>query len=250
MKMHTLPKEVTPLDFDLLKEKYCDENELGAVLQKIEKGYPVQYAIGDVQFLDFKIMVNENVLIPRFETELLVDKLRKILIRLNFTDGKILDLCTGSGCIAIALSKYFKDAQVSGIDISQEALDLAKDNAITNETEIRFIKKDILTDELNLGKFDVVVSNPPYVKIDEEVSPSTIYEPSIALYPGKDDTLFYRRIIDLCKSSISEKGLIAFEIGSTQGKGVKDYAHEVFPRAKIEIEKDYNGFDRFVFIYI
>lgn len=248
--MRILPKEVTRLDYDLLKKRYPLENELDEILQKIEKGYPVQYAIGDVQFLDFKISVNEDVLIPRFETELLVDKLRHILMARNFASGRILDLCTGSGCIAIALSKYFAKIHVCGVDVSKAALEVAKCNAQMNGVDVDFIKRDILKEELNLGKFDVIVSNPPYVKLDEEVSPNTAFEPAIALYPGEDDLLFYRRILDISKLVINEGGLIAFEIGSTQGEAVIEYARKTFQNAKIEIEKDYNGYDRFVFIYV
>ena len=133
--MNTKPFFITNLDYKLLKEKYSDE-ELKKVLEKIEHGYPVQYAIGDVEFLDCRILVDERALIPRFETELLVSK---ILDRFNRKKVDVLDLCTGSGCIAISLKKNLNDANVDAADISEYALNLACENAELNDVNIKFL---------------------------------------------------------------------------------------------------------------
>lgn len=239
---------ITDLDFNLLKEKYSDE-ELSEVIIKIENGFPVQYAIGNVQFLNYKILVDERVLIPRFETELLVFKLINYIQKYGLTSGKALDICTGSGAIAIALYKKFNDLSLKAIDISVDALEVAKKNAILNEAEINFIEMDVLKGIAILDSIDILVSNPPYVRKDEKVSPSTFYEPSIALYPGEDDIVFYKKILDYSRAIMKEKSIIAFEIGSTQGQKVEAYAQKIYPQAKISIEKDYNNFDRYVFIF-
>lgn len=241
-------KNITDLDLELLKKKYT-KNELDEVIKKIEEDYPVQYAIQDVEFLDVKILVDERVLIPRFETELLVYKLKSLIEKNGLENANILDLCTGSGCIAISLKSYFKDAKVLGIDASSDALDVAKENARLNKVDVSFDRKDVLNG-LNLNsKYDIIVSNPPYVRVDEIVSKNTKYEPRMALYPGLDDILFYKRILDYSKDIVMPKSIIAFEIGSTQGKRIIEYAHKIFPDSKIVIEKDYNQLDRFLFIF-
>lgn len=243
--MNTKPFFITKLDYKLLKEKYSDE-KLDEVLKKIRNGYPVQYAIGNVEFLNSKILVDERVLIPRFETELLVHNL------LNELKGKtnlnILDLCTGSGCIAISLKKDLPDSNIDAVDISIDALNLAQENAKINETDINFYQMDILN-EFSFNKtYDVIVSNPPYVSLLETVDESTKFEPQNALYPGKDELIFYKTILKNIKPIINKKTILAFEIGSTQGIKIKSIAENYFPNAIINIKKDFNNFDRFVFI--
>lgn len=243
-------EKMTNLDFALLKQKYTDEDELKKVLKKIDDDYPVQYAIGNVDFLGCTIEVDERVLIPRFETELLVDKCR-VRMKKNFLPSmRIVDFCTGSGCIAILLKKYFPLALVTAIDKSKDALTVARKNAINNDVDINFLEKDILKDEVFFETIDVIIANPPYVNADEIVSPNTAYEPSLALYPGKDDIIFYKKIFTLAKTLLSSRGMIAFEIGSTQGDRIKGLAKVMFPNAKITLEQDYAGLDRFLFIEV
>lgn len=242
--MKTKPFFITDLDYKLLQKKYKG-SEFDKIIEKINNNYPVQYAIGDVEFYGTTINVDERVLIPRFETELLVDKIIDI-----FKDRKslnILDLCTGSGCIAISLAKNL-NCQVDAVDISKEALSLAKENAKLNNTKISFSQKDILKDYDFDKKYDLIVSNPPYVKRDEIVTENTKYEPSIALYPKTEDIIFYKKIISFSKNIIKKNGLIAFEIGSTQGARIKKIALDAYPNATVEISKDYNNFDRYLFI--
>ncbi len=240
-------EQLTRLDWELLKKKYSDK-ELETVIEKIKNGYPVQYAIGDVQFLEYNIKVDERALIPRFETELLVDKLVKRLKKEGFACGKIVDLCTGSGAIAIAMKGNFPEVQVIGVDISKDALALAKDNARLNKIDIEFRQGDVIKGWKNLTDIDVLISNPPYVRSDEKVSVSTKFEPSIALYPGEDDIIFYKKILENSRNMMNEKNIIAFEIGSEQANRISEYIKKIYPYATVNIEKDYNGFDRFIFI--
>lgn len=241
------PSFINETDYKILKNKYNDE-ELLDIINKIENDYPVQYAIGNVPFLNTTINVDERALIPRFETELLVDILIKKINEFGFEKINVLDICTGSGAIAIALKKAFKNSNVSALDISDEALELAKENAVINNVDISFTECDILSETILDKNINIIVSNPPYVKENEYVSPNTKYEPQNALYPGKDDIIFYKKIIDLVINNKLNNYLIAFEIGSTQADRIKDYVYSKLKNINIEILKDYAGFDRFIFI--
>lgn len=232
-------RTLTELDIDLLKRKY--PNDFKSKIEQVKNNYPIQYLIGDVEFLNTKILVNENVLIPRFETEFLVEKIIKRLK--HFSNLNILDICTGSGCIAIAVAKNIV-CKISAWDISADALKLAKKNALLNNVIIDFLKKDVLETEV-FPPYDVYISNPPYISRDEEVDESVKYEPEIALYANDSGLEFYKKII----ASIPNKPkLIAFEIGEPQANYIKEIAQNKFPEAKISIEKDLNGKDRYIFI--
>lgn len=247
--MQTRPSFINSLDWNLLTKKYRNNKKLAKIVKRIENDYPIQYAIGNIEFLDAKIDVNKNVLIPRFETELLVDRLSSFIEKIEFSNINILDICTGSGCIAIALKKKFKESNVYALDKSFKALRVARKNARKNKTKIKFKRCDILKTVTFSQKFSILVSNPPYVKLDEKVTPNTKYEPQMALYPGEDDIIFYKRILELSTHIMYKKNIIAFEIGSTQAKDICSYAKKIFPNSIIEVSKDYNGFDRFVFIF-
>ena len=243
------PSFINNLDWELLVKKYKSENKLKKVIKKIEKDYPIQYLIGDVEFLNTKIIVNHHVLIPRFETELLVANLIDYIKKYDLSNNPIIDLCTGSGCIAIALKKKFDKSIVYAVDKSYTALHVAKKNAKGNGVKIKYLKKDVLKNLKLDKKFSILVSNPPYVKEGEIVTNNTKYEPQIALYPGKDDILFYKKILELSKKILYKKNIIAFEIGSTQAKDICQYAKKIYNNAIIKVVKDYSGFDRFVFIF-
>ena len=247
--MVTRPSFIIDADWKLLKEKYKGDKKLERIIKKIENNYPIQYLIGYVDFYKNKIFVNKNVLIPRFETELLVDKLIKYIAKYEFKNPDILDLCTGSGCIAISLKNGVEGARVFAIDKSFKALRIAKKNARKNRVRIGFKRQDILKNINVNNNFSIIVSNPPYVKLDEEVSLNTRFEPNMALYPGKDDLVFYKKILDKSSDILYNKNIIAFEIGSTQAKEICKYASKLYPKAKIEVEQDYNGYDRFIFIF-
>ncbi len=231
-------------ELKLLKELYKDNYE--EALKKINENYPIQYLIGYVDFFNVKIKVNGDVLIPRYETELLVDLTIKKLKDKNYKN--LIDIGTGSGAIAVALKKNL-EIVIDACDISNKALELAKNNALLNDVNINFFKKNILKEELD-NKYDVIVSNPPYVKKDEYVGPETKYEPSIALYAGDDGLEFYKRILKLAKTNLNENGLIVLEIGATLGENIKKIALEYFPKASINIIKDFNNFERIMFIEV
>ena len=229
-------------DLKLLKEIY--KNNFEEAQKKLDQNYPIQYLIGYVDFYNTKINVNESVLIPRFETELLVDKTIKFLKEKNYT--ALIDICTGSGAIAIALKKHL-NLEIDACDISEAALQVARSNALENKTNINFFKMDILK-EYPTKKYDVIISNPPYVKKDEYTSPETKYEPQIALFANNDGLEFYKRILSIAPNILNKKGSIIFEIGATEAQDIKKIALSYFPNSKITIHKDYNNFDRFIFI--
>ena len=214
--------------------------------QRLLEGYPIQYLIGYVNFYGYKINVNENVLIPRYETEYLVEKTINYSKKLFNNKMNILDLGTGSGAISIALGKEL-DSNVTAVDILDSALEVAKMNAKENNLDIKFIKSDML-DEVT-GKYVIVISNPPYIDTDEKIMDSVKkYEPNIALFASEDGLYFYKKIISNIKPFLNKKFIIAFEIGWWQGNLIKDIATEYFKDSKIIIEKDLTNRDRYVFI--
>lgn len=229
-------------DLKLLKELY--PNNFNEIEKKLQDNYPIQYLIGYVDFYNTKINVNENVLIPRFETEVLVDNTIKFLKKKNYKS--LIDICTGSGCIAISLKKH-TNLEIDACDISEEALNTAKINAKENNVNINYFKLDILKN-IPKKKYDCIISNPPYVKYDEYTSPETKYEPSIALYANNNGLEFYERIISTANNYLNKNGTIIFEIGATQAQDIKKIALEYFPKSKINILKDYNNYDRAMFI--
>lgn len=213
--------------------------------QRIKQGYPIQYLIGYVDFYGFKINVNENVLIPRYETEFLVEKIIKYS---KMFDNKIniLDIGTGSGAIAISLNKMI-DSNVTAVDISDEALEVARNNSKINNANINYIKSDLF--ENISEKFDIIVSNPPYISEDEKIMDSVDkYEPHLALYAKEDGLYFYRNILENAYKYLNERFIIAFEIGWWQANLIKDMARTYFNNSKIIIENDLSGKNRYIFI--
>ena len=232
-------------DIEYLK-KYLPSDELEEGIKKLKKGIPVQYVVGNVDFYGYKINVNKNVLIPRFETEQLVSITIDYINKMFDKKINILDIGTGSGCISIALKKKL-NADVTAIDISDEALEVAINNAKENDCEINFIKSDLFNNVHD--KYDVIISNPPYISYDEEIMDIVKNnEPHIALYAEDNGLYFYEQIISKCSSYLKEKSIIAFEIGYTQASAISKIAKIYFPTSKIIVEKDLQGKDRFLFI--
>lgn len=238
------PESVTTNDWKLLKAKYSN---LKRVIKKIKKNYPVQYLIGNVNFYGYILKVNKNVLIPRFETETLVEKTIEYIKKLNLETKSLIDLGTGSGCISIALKKELDDLNVSSLDISKKALKVAKKNAKNNKANITFIHNDIFKFK-PVNKYDILISNPPYITETDEVDEKIKYEPKNAIYADGLGLKFYKHIISTCKSYLNKKSLIAFEIGDKQGKELKALAKKHFPKSTISLEKDLAGKDRYLFI--
>ena len=237
------PDFITDTDWKILKEKY--PQNINEIIKKLESYYPVQYLIGNVEFLNTIINVDERVLIPRFETELLVEKTIKRIKALNIQNPRIIDLGTGSGCIAIALKKNLP-CFVTAIDISEQAIELAKENALKNQVEIEYKIENMIN--TNLEGYDVIISNPPYVKETESVGEETKYEPQNALFAKNNGLYFYEEILkNISKLSTMPK-LVAFEIGMSEGEDIKNLALKYLSTKKILIEKDLTNRDRYIFI--
>jgi len=226
-------------------KKYYNGNIEDAI-KRLENGEPIQYIIGNVNFYGNTFNVNKNVLIPRFETEELVEKTIK-LIKENFNAKlDILDLCTGSGCIAITLNKEL-NSNVDASDISLSALEVASKNNKLNNTNVNFIHSDIFS---NIEKkYDVIISNPPYISETEEIMDIVKNnEPHLALYAKNNGLYFYEEILKNYFKFLKNKYLIAFEIGYLQGEKIIDIANTYLNNIDVWVEKDLQGKDRFVFI--
>lgn len=229
----------------LNKEEALDEkveNELKIINDKITEGYPLQYAIGKWNFYGLDLLVDKRALIPRYETEILVD----LIINDNSNNKKILDIGTGSGAISLALSKNLKDSKIIGVDISKNAIDLANENKIKlNINNVEFKESDIFSniDE----KFDIIVSNPPYINKEdfEKLDNKLYYEPQNALYGGEDGLYFYKKIIKNAKNFLNKNGKIYLEIGYDQKDSISDLLEE-YGYKQIKSYKDFNDFDRII----
>lgn len=209
---------------------------------------PLQYVIGNVNFYGNTYQVNENVLIPRFETEELVEHALEFLNKKLFDAKKVIDLGCGSGVIGITLKKKLPNLDVTLVDISKKALEVAKENATALHAEVTLIESDMWSEVE--GTFDVVISNPPYIKENEEIEDIVLKnEPHLALYGGEDGLDCYRKILSNIKNHINQEYLIAFEIGETQRESVINLIKEQLPNANIEYKKDLQGRDRMVFAY-
>ena len=235
-------------ELEYLKKYIHPEDNLEEAIERLKKGEPVQYIIGDVDFYGNIIKVNKNVLIPRRETEELVEKtlekIKKIFPERNI---KIIDIGTGSGCIPITMKKFLPNSNISAVDISQDALKVAVDNSKINNTDINFIHSNLF--ENVSGKYHCIISNPPYIKENEEIMDIVKNnEPHLALYAPNDGLYFYQEIIKEASKYLEEKFIIAFEIGETQGQEIINIAKKYFPNSNIILEKDLQHLDRFVFI--
>lgn len=236
---------ISNTDYELLKKLY--PNNMDEIIKKINNDYPIQYLIGDVDFYGYTIKVDERALIPRFETEGLVDNLIKLIkTQTNYPALKILEIGTGSGCIAITLSKEL-DTTVDALDISKDAIDLASSNAVLNNANVNFALGDIKNCTIS-KKYNILVSNPPYVKYDEPVDPATKYEPQNSLFAHNNGLEFYEIILKRSKEFLVSKNIIAFEIGCTEGQDITNIAKSYYPNAYIQVKKDLAGKDRYIFI--
>lgn len=239
------PCNITKNDWELLNIKYKDNMDY--VLKKIEEHYPVQYLIGNVDFYGYDIKVSEDCLIPRFETEGLVEKTMDLLKKYNLTDTTVLEIGTGSGCIPIVLKSKINDLEITSIDISLKAQKIAKENIKNNNVDINLINADMKKFK-SLSKYGLIISNPPYVARNEEIGEEVKYEPEIALFADNDGLDYYEFIMENYKKYLLDDFIIAFEIGANQGKKLKKIAKENYPDAKIIVEKDLSEFDRYLFI--
>ena len=217
-------------------------------LLRLKKQEPIQYILGTTEFYGLTFKVNKHTLIPRPETEELVDW---VLSNLHDQDSMldILDIGTGSGCIAISLAKNIPTARVSGIDISEKTLEVAQENAVKNQVLVSFCKKDILRTTSLEKKYDVIVSNPPYVRqLEKKAMNANVldYEPGVALFvPNEDPLLFYRKIAQLAMVSLQTRGWLYFEINEYLSKEM-DVLLKDIGFANIEIKKDFREVPRMI----
>ncbi len=241
----------TPIQCKLADDVALTPQEVDAVeaiIDKLEKDYPIQYILGEAHFYDLKFRVNPSVLIPRQETEELVH-----WILADVADKKanlnLVDLGTGSGCIPVSLKKNLPGATVFGIDVSADALRVASENAFMNRAEVTFYRADVLNQpEWPLEKTDIIVSNPPYVKEDEKAEMATNvldHEPHMALFVENENPLvFYEAIADLAKQHLAKDGKLYFEINQYLGAETVELLEQ--KGFKAELRKDLNGNDRMV----
>ncbi len=220
-----------------------EEAKMADFVEKRKRGIPVSYIVGEKEFMGMPFSVNEHTLIPRPDTEIIVETLIDIY---KNKAPKILDLCCGSGCIGISLAAFLPKATAAMADLSAEALDVANKNILRHGLARRVTAShmDVLTDEIR-GTYDLIVSNPPYIASETvktlEVSK---HEPILALDGGSDGLVFYRAIIPKAYSALAPGGILAFEIGYDQGEAVTSLMRGYF--SEVSLKKDYGGNDRMV----
>lgn len=247
--------KIKPIEIALhpnLSVSSSNQEQFISAIQQLKKEEPIQYIIGHTEFFGLTFKVNPNTLIPRPETEELVQWIINENQIPNPKSPKILDIGTGSGCIAVSLSKNLPNSKVYALDISNEALNVAKENAVLNNVEVEFIEADIL----NTGyaelvsashKFDIIVSNPPYVRKLEksEIKKNVLeHEPHIALFVQNEDPLqFYKAICEFAVHNLKPKGRLYFEINQYLGEEMKQLL-KTYNFESIELRKDLFGNDR------
>lgn len=238
---------------DLIVKKHIEvdkalKDQLDEILSDLQKAKPIQYILGSTEFYGLTFKVNEDVLIPRPETEELVYWIIKE--HKNKNEIKILDVGTGSGCIAVSLKKMLPFSKVTAIDISGKALNMAKTNAVNNKVEIDFMQMDILTGAISHinDNFDIIVSNPPYVLDSEKESMHKNileYEPYIALFAGVDPIIFYKSIADLALTKLKKNGKLYFEINENMAPLIVQMLDDK-RFLNIQLKKDLNSKDRMI----
>lgn len=241
--------EIKEYELLALSEKVIDLQALDNLKKAIEKrisGYPLQYIVGRWEFYGYPIDVGEGVLIPRSDTETLVEA----VIEIAGECPKIVDLCSGSGCIAIALEKEIQGSTVYAVEMSEDALVFLKKNLVLNNSGVKLVRGNILDSKIidNFEKNDIIVSNPPYLTADDMavLQKEVTYEPKMALEAGKDGLYFYRGITQLWKSKLKNGGILAYEIGMGQEFDVA----EIFKQngfSNIEFKKDLCEITRVVY---
>ncbi len=237
MKINELDKK------ELIKLNKWNEQTISL----LEKSYPVQYIIGYVDFYGLKINVNEFTLIPRYETEYLIELTLKEIKKLNLANPKILDLCTGSGAIGLTLKSLLPSSEVTLSDISKDALMVANKNKNELNLDVNIIESDLFK---NIpGKFDIIISNPPYVMTNEPLPKDVLYEPHLALYSGPKGIDHIEEIFKNIKSHLNNKYLIALEINEKSEPDITNLIKTYFEKnINYKFMKDLAGKTRYLFI--
>ena len=240
------PRQYIIVNDQMNLEKKTEETYFKCI-DMLKLGMPIEHITHQKEFMKLNFYVDENVLIPRQDTEILVEEVIEIAKKIKAK--KILDLCTGSGAIAVSLAKYIDNCEITAIDISPKALEIAKLNAKNNEAEnkITFIESDIF-ENLPLEKYDIIVSNPPYIRkeIIKTLNKDVQREPKIALDGGDDGLDFYRKIIKEAYEYLKFKGYLCLEIGYDQKEDVIDLINQEDKYINTYSKKDLFGNDRIV----
>ncbi len=227
-----------------------DEKIYETYMKKIERlknNEPIQYILENQEFMGLSFYVDKNVLIPQPDTENLVEEVININEKNNFDRPKILDLCTGSGAIAISLAKLIKNSIVYGSDISKQALKVAENNSYANQANVLFLESDMFKNILKEFKFNIIASNPPYIETDtiKTLDKEVQKEPLIALDGGEDGLKYYREIARNAKGYLEDKGFLVLEIGYNQKKSVIEILEENNYK-NIYTRRDLSGIDRVI----
>ena len=239
----------------LIIKKECTVREYQKYIKIINmraSKIPYAYIVGHKEFMKLNFKVDQNVLIPREDTEVLINEvIRRVRALHNLDSIRILDMCTGSGCIAISLAKYINGSKVTAVDISEKALKIARFNANENNVEVSFINSNLFEVLSKDEKFDIIVSNPPYIKkaVIDELQEEVKKEPKIALDGGVSGLEFYEKIVNQASYYLNDRGILAFEIGYDQGKEVSELMKKNGYKNVIII-KDLSENDRVVIGYL
>lgn len=226
------------------------QQKLGFFTEKLLHHNPVQYVLNEAWFAGMKFYVNEDVLIPRPETEELVEWITEEVRDTKYEVRKVLDIGTGSGCIPVSLKKKLPNLNIRALDVSEGALNVAAKNAIANGVQVYFLRLDFLDENTwnSFGKFDIIVSNPPYIKLGEACTMNLNvleHEPHLALFvPDEDALLFYKKIADFAITHLEQNGMIFLEINESLGKEVTTLFEQ--KSFKTELRKDIQGKDRMI----
>ena len=216
------------------------------ILEQIVEGKPIQYLLGHAYFMEEKFKVTEHTLIPREDTAGIVSLSNHYLE--EKLDAKVLDIGTGTGILAIMIAKLNPEQQVFASDISPEALEVAKENALNHQVNVEFIESNLF-EHIPQQSFDLIVSNPPYISEDElDLMDDSVkkFEPSLALFAEDNGLAIYKQLAKQIQSYVKETSMIIVEIGFQQGEAVKTIFSETFPNSTIEIILDLNGKNRYV----
>ena len=243
MKDKIVKLGISPLEAEELIKVSKDINK---DYELLKEDYPIQYLIGYVDFYGNKINVNRTVLIPRYETEFLVEKTIKYAKKIFNNKISVLDIGTGSGCIAITLAKEL-ECIVTASDVCKRALKTASKNALVNNVNINFVHSDMFN---NIdGKYDLIISNPPYISEHEEIMHKVKkYEPKKALFAKNNGLFFYEEILKNISKHLNDKFLVSFEIGYTQAESIIKIINKYLSNVNISVEKDLSLKDRYIFI--